>query len=244
MEKFKYNHHYHQSLVYKIFLAEKQEPKMHITFSQALDIIRTIYAATGGLPQIAYIVGWQFDGHDSKYPAWSEVNPRLKREEDATALDSLLWLMREARRYNAIVSVHINMCDAYENSPLWGEYAERDLLARNADGSFAKGALWGGEQSYIICKKREWDSGLARRRIDAFLEMLPIAEAGTVHIDVFAPRESPFHKVTREDDTAAMVEILHYWKSRGVDVTKECSITNWPASCRWLSITISTRRAG
>ena len=51
---------------------------------------------TVGIPKIVYLVGWQYNGHDSKYPAWFEVNERLKRPEDKTALESLKWLMKEA----------------------------------------------------------------------------------------------------------------------------------------------------
>ncbi|PTX95250.1 hypothetical protein DB345_13290 [Spartobacteria bacterium LR76] len=51
--------------------------------------------------------------------------------------------------------------------------------------------------------------------------MLPIAEAGTIHIDVFAPRENPFHQISLEATADAMKEILGYWRERGVDVTKE-----------------------
>jgi hypothetical protein len=149
------------------------------------------------------------------------VNQRLGRAQDKEARDSLLWLMEQARSYNATVSLHINMCDAYENSPLWDEYKRNDLLIRSQDGSLAKGGIWDGEQSYLVCKAREWQSGYAHKRIDALLEMLPISEAGTIHVDVFMARPSPFHSITAEDDLAAMKEILHYWRSRGVDVTTE-----------------------
>jgi hypothetical protein len=44
---------------------------------------------TLGLPKIVYLVGWQFSGHDSKYPSWGVVNESLKRPQDATALGSL-----------------------------------------------------------------------------------------------------------------------------------------------------------
>jgi len=42
---------------------------MHIT--DVLDRIRVIDALTRGIPKIMYLVGWQFQGHDSKYPSWS-----------------------------------------------------------------------------------------------------------------------------------------------------------------------------
>jgi len=57
---------------------------------------------------VPYLVGWQFDGHDSKYPSWAEVNPRLKRPQDPDARASFLWLAEEAKRLNAFVSVHID----------------------------------------------------------------------------------------------------------------------------------------
>lgn len=220
MDRPAYNHEYHQMLVYKIFLARKTGQGC-VTFAQALELIRRVSALTCGLKQIVYLVGWQYQGHDSKYPSWAQVNERLGRAQDRDARDSLLWLMAEARSHNAIVSLHINMCDAYENSPLWDEYQRNDLFIRDQDGNLSKGGIWDGEQSYLVCKAREWQSSHARKRIDALLEMLPISEAGTIHIDVFMARPSPYHAITAEDDVAAMVEILHYWRSRRVDVTTE-----------------------
>jgi hypothetical protein len=118
-----FNHQYHQSLVYKVMNACKPD-HVYQTFEQTLDIIRRTHHLTRGVKQIVYLTGWQYDGHDSKYPAWFEVNPRLARPGEAP-LDSLLWLVREAReKYNTVVSVHINMCDAYDNSPLWQDYVQ------------------------------------------------------------------------------------------------------------------------
>lgn len=216
-----YRHQYHQSLVYKVFMADKQGPTVYLTFADVLEFVRGVHRVTRGVKQILYLVGWQFDGHDSKYPSWTGVNERLKRPEDASARDSLLWLMREAKRYNAVVSLHINMNDAYENSPLWDEYVKRDLLVRNADGTVRKGAMWGGEQSYFICLKKEWECGLARERIDELLEFLPLREAGTVHIDALAPHDCPGQGVKLEEDVVALRQILEYWREQGVDVTKE-----------------------
>jgi len=42
-----------------------------------------------------------------------------------------------------------------------------------------------------------------------------------IHIDTFGPLASPYHGVTIAEDAAAMIEELHYWRSRGVDVTTE-----------------------
>ena len=68
-------HTYHESLVYKIFLAGKGAADSEVLpFANALDVIRRVHNWTAGAKQIAYRVGWQFDGPDSKYPAWSEAN--------------------------------------------------------------------------------------------------------------------------------------------------------------------------
>jgi len=85
------------------------------------------------------------------------------------ARESLLWLMQESKKYNAIVSVHVNMDDAYENSPLWEEYVAKDLLRRNADGSLLRAGIWDGKQSYHVSKPREWECGLSQKRIVVFL---------------------------------------------------------------------------
>jgi hypothetical protein len=105
------------------------------------------------------------------------------------------------------------MSDAYENSPLWDEYVENNLIAKNDDGTLTKAGIWDGEQSYFVNKKREWESGFAKKRIDRFLQYLPeVVEAGTVHIDAlgFAPNE-----------LEAVQQICCYWSSRGIDVTSE-----------------------
>ncbi|MDR1330956.1 MAG: endo-alpha-N-acetylgalactosaminidase family protein [Tannerella sp.] len=232
-------HAYHQTLTMKLFLAEtgaekgegaqlkrrdKGECKVSLNFEQALEVIRKIDHLTLGIPKIIYLVGWQYDGHDSKYPAWDEVNHRLKRPQDRTALESMKWLMEEAFRYNTTVSVHINMFDAYEDSPLWDTYVENGIIARNADGSLRKGE-WGWPISYT----QEWKTGFAQQRIDRICAMLPLKKAGTVHIDAFhtwVPLEpegpvSPYLGYTVEEETETQRKIYKYWRSKGVDVTSE-----------------------
>src|SRR5271154_5319743 len=92
-------HQYDRTMVYKITLGTKltaDKSLVYLRCDQALDVIRRIDNVTCGAPKTVYVVGWQYNGHDSKYPAWGEVNPGIKRPEDATALDSLKWLMAEA----------------------------------------------------------------------------------------------------------------------------------------------------
>ncbi|MDR2848116.1 MAG: NPCBM/NEW2 domain-containing protein, partial [Bacteroidales bacterium] len=235
-----WRHPYHQTLMMKLFLSEidavkgegkqikmrdKGETRVVADFVQALDIIRKIDHLTAGIPKIVYLVGWQYGGHDSKYPAWGEVNPRLKRPQDETALESMKWLMQEAYRYNTTVSVHINMFDAYDDSPLWDTYVSNSIIARNIDGSLRQGE-WGWPVSYT----QEWNTGYAQKRIDDICTMLPLEKAGTIHIDAFhtwAPFTddgspiSPYLGYTAEQETETQRKIFRYWAEKGIDVTSE-----------------------
>jgi hypothetical protein len=117
-----YRHDYSRTWTTKMFLSMpdgKGSSNVRITFEEVLSIISRIDTLTLSVPKIIYLVGWQYNGHDDRYPAFFEVNRALKRADDATAEESLRWLMREARKYHTTVSLHINMTDAYDNSPLW-----------------------------------------------------------------------------------------------------------------------------
>jgi Endo-alpha-N-acetylgalactosaminidase len=235
-------HKYDQTLVMKIFLAERTDGgkgcRVYLTFEQALEVMERLDHITCSAPKIVYLVGWQYNGHDSKYPAWGEVNPRLKRAQDATALDSLRWLMREGRKHNTAVSLHVNMLDAYEDSPLWQEYLAKDIIAKDRNGAPLKGIVWNGQQSYPLSYAREWETGCAKRRIDGLLQMLPeLKEAHTIHIDAFhtyppLPPESqvagfkgisPFLGYGPERECAAQRKTIRYFRDYGLEVTSEHS---------------------
>lgn len=242
------HHNYHQSLTLKLFMSQAKfdgklkrrdngQSELFLTYEQALDVIRKIDNLSLGMPKIIYLVGWQYNGHDSKYPAFFEGNPLLKRKQDTSSLQSLRWLMKESSKYNTTISLHINMLDAYEDSPLWDEYVKNDIIAKNVDGSL-RGCEWGWPISYA----QEWKTGYAKKRIDSLCKLLPIQLAGTIHIDAFhtwAPVPvvdstgkttintkqkgpiSPYLNFTVQDETAAQKNIFNYWASKGVDVTSE-----------------------
>ncbi len=228
---------YHQSLVYKTMNAYKDAEgnlkEVHLTFSQTFELIERIHHMTLGIPQVVYLTGWQYNGHDSKYPAWEEVNEALKRPEDATALDSLRWLMREARaRFGARVSLHINMMDAYEDSPYWDEYVAKDIIAKDLHGNVIPGKQWGGMVSYQMSYTQEWKTGLAQKRIDKLIAMIPeLVESGTIHIDAFLGRRpgkdaidqpiSPYLGYPKEEEAETQRKIYRYWRDQGIDVTSE-----------------------
>lgn len=240
-------HQYHQTFVMKLFMAEapfegkykrddRGDSKLFLNCEQTLDIIKKLDILTLEMPKIVYLVGWQYNGHDSKYPAFFEANPMIKRSQDDNALESLRWLMNEAQKYHTTVSLHINMFDAYQDSPLWQTYLDNNIIAREKDGSIRWGE-WGAPISYA----QEWKLGFTQKRIDRLCEILPVQASGTIHIDAFhtwppIPYQeadgtwkvnlekkviSPFLDYTIEDEEKAQCDIMRYWDSKGVDVTCE-----------------------
>jgi hypothetical protein len=218
-----YIHDYTRALTGKLFLASPRKDQsvsiVNLTFAEALEVIRQIDAMTFGVHKILYLVGWQYLGHDSKYPAWHEVNQALKRPEDKTALDSLLWLFAEAEKYHTTVSLHINMRNAYQNSPLWQAYLDAGVIAMDEKGDPIKDNMWVGGQGFIINCRREWESGLAKKRIDELCAMLPIQKAGTIHIDAMVADADPGHGEALKQVQEGRRQIIRYWRGLGVDVT-------------------------
>jgi len=214
---------------------------VNMTFEQALEVIKGMDALSPGLRKIIYLVGWQYLGHDSKYPAFFAGNEALKRACDKDALVSLRWLMQEARKYNTIVSLHINMFDCYIDSPVYEKYLEADVLAKDRFGELIHGD-WGYKVSYAA----EWRAGLSQWRLDTLCQLLPIAEQGTIHIDAFHNKVpipdangnivgrgspiSPWHAARCGDDAQADIQakknIVGYLDAKGIDVTCEGTVND------------------
>jgi hypothetical protein len=220
-----FNHDYSRTLVMKLFLSapdNKGGTNIYCDLDKTLDLIKQADNLTLGVPKIIYLVGWQYRGHDDKYPAFFEVNPALKRTGDADARESLLRLMKEAKKYHTAISIHINMTDAYENSPLWKEYVDNDLISRNADRSLMVIGNYNGVKAYQINYRNEWEKGFAQMRIDRLLELLPaLKESGSIHIDAWIARENKGAYESSVMEAKYQEKVCKYWRSKGIDVTSE-----------------------
>jgi hypothetical protein len=201
-----------------------------LTYEQALKVIKMVHELTCGIPQVVLLTGWQYEGHDSKYPAWGAASEHLKRDCDATAEESLRWLMREARKYNCLVALHINMFDAYEDSPLFQGYLEKDIIAKDKNGKPIVGNRWWGMDCYHVSYTQEWKHGLAQKRIDDLIAMVPeIRDHHCIYIDAFLGARkadqqgpiSPYLGYGKEEEARTMRKIFRYWRDRGIDVASE-----------------------
>ncbi|MHC4252525.1 MAG: endo-alpha-N-acetylgalactosaminidase family protein [Planctomycetota bacterium] len=204
--------------------------KLFVTFEEGLEVVRRVHNVTCGVPQIVLLTGWQFEGHDSKYPSWAEVNRHLKRPQDETAVESLRWLIREARKYNCLATLHINMFDAYADSPLFQEYLDKDIIAKDKDGKPIVGNRWSGMDCYHVSYTQEWKHGLAQKRIDDLIAMVPeIQENHCVYVDAFLGARkadqqgpiSPYLGHSKEEEGRTQRKIFRYWRDRDIDVASE-----------------------
>lgn len=138
--------------------------------------------------------------------------------------------MREGQKYNTTVSLHINMFDAYEDSPLWETYVKNDIIAKDKDGKVIFGEVHGGQRSSQISYTQEWKLGYAQQRINGLINMIPeLTQSMTIHIDAFHTKRpmgqnepiSPLLAYTMQEEAATQRKIFRYWRNLGFDVTSE-----------------------
>lgn len=220
----KFSYDYTNTMMMKLKMADpdcKGGSIIYCNTEKALEIIKGVDKITLGIKKIIYLVGWQYLGHDDKYPAFFDVNDGIKRPNDKTSYDSLIWLMNEAKKYNTVVSMHINFTDAYADSPLFDEYVEANALIRTASGKPAKIEKYNGKVCYKISYKEEWESGLFKKRVDKFLSLFPIEVAGTVHVDNFQcyVNRAPF--ISAEEMQYYRNLMIDYLREKGIDITSE-----------------------
>lgn len=228
----KFNYDYSKILWMKMFLAkpdyENNTSEVLINFEQALEIIKGIDNITQGIEKIIYLVGWQGLGHDDLYPEMTVINPYLKRECDATAKDSLLWLIKEAKKCNTVISYHGNVADAYKASPTHEEFAKEGAILLHSDGTPAVIEVFNGRAAYKTSYKQYWESGLFKKIFDDFCEAVPVKEAGTVHLDNFCIAENMFPRSDFQAQNDARNKMLDYVISLGIDVTSEYTYRELP----------------
>ncbi|GLX68438.1 endo-alpha-N-acetylgalactosaminidase family protein [Paenibacillus glycanilyticus] len=131
---------YNDKLLYLIGCDNPTYDRPRTTFAECEELIRNISMLTDNAPQIAYLAGFQYEGHDTGYPAVDKVNERLGGHE------GFLRLQRNALERNCLVSLDDNYDDAYMTSPQWDEA----YIARRPDGQLWSSRKWSRDMSYII----------------------------------------------------------------------------------------------
>lgn len=206
-----------QTLTFKIMLRCALEDDHHnLDLGAVAKYLQQIDCISRGLPKVVILGGFQQGGHDHTYPWWMPIDSTLYAPGGLKGKDALLWLMNEAKKYNTNCTFHVNPFDAYMDSPMWDMYVKKDLLCRNADGSLVKGDVWWNRQSYFVNMVNEWNAGVTKQRIDAFLNELPLVkETGVLYFDNLTQYPaSPKHRVTRADQITAIKKAAEYLKEQ------------------------------
>lgn len=224
--KTSFQYDYTRCMTMKIGLAypEKDGKTSHVlmNFEQVLEAVKKIDSITQGITKIYYLVGWQYLGHDDKYPDFFEVNEALKRPCDNTAFESFQWLYNEAKKYNSVISVHINFNDAYENAPSFEEFRKANALIRKRSGKIHAVENYNKRPCYKTDLTVYWDSGLFMRQFDRLLETLPfLTDAKTVHVDNFQCYHNYAPDVSIAQMQQARKKMIEYVRSKGIDITSE-----------------------
>lgn len=203
---------YRNTIWYKVFCASPEG--VFTTFKQALEIAERISYVSNGMPQVMYLVGWQYDGHDTGYPAMDKLNEKLGSREE------LLYLIKTAKeRYNCIVSIHANVDDSYSEHPQW----DSSLIGRDIDGSLMRWEMFNGIQSYHISHTKDVESQSIFRRIDEMLSVVPLER--TIHFDAFRTMNWSWEQDgfigEPEELFCGMLPIKRYMNAKGIDITTE-----------------------
>jgi hypothetical protein len=111
-----------------------------LPFDEVLERIKEFASQTDSAACVMYLLGWQYEGHDSGYPSVDKVN------ENLGGYDHLVNLISEAKKYNVTVTFYDNYDDSYPNHPGW----DPEVICRDPQGNLMKGGVWEGNQSYLI----------------------------------------------------------------------------------------------
>lgn len=136
-------------------------------FLRQLDNIKKFYLATDGFGQMLELKGYQSEGHDSAHPDYSgNYNERAGGKEE------LAFLIKEARKYNAHIGVHINHSESYPEARSFNDRIVTDMPA------------WSWlDQSYFINKEVDMLIGTFEKRLNQLKADLP--DLSFVYLDTY-----------------------------------------------------------
>jgi len=226
-----WNREWSQHYIYQWHLVE-HGPPWHLGFQfgpasvrKTLAQIEKIDRVTRGVPKVILLCGWQqfVEGKvtwDTQFPSFTATDKSFKDDSiGPTPNDAIRWLMREAKKFNTLVSFHLDFALAQQHSALWQKYRDLDLLCKNEKGEIRHYGHWEGR----VHLQREFDAGVFQERLEDFIRAFPeILDTGCVHNDWNCSDTSPWHGYTHEDDTAAMGRCMAWLKqAHGLDTCGE-----------------------
>lgn len=167
------------------------------TFGEAKSLLQELQR--DGIATItAEMVGWNYEGHDGRYPQRFPVNEAAGGE--ALFRDLISW----GKSNGVCISVHDNCYDSYPTADCF----DRDDLVVLSDGHVWRNIPWAGGHAYKICPLR------MRKYLEPhYARMRDLGISGHYYLDAlgaFYPCESPDHPADRETFIRAVRDALLY----------------------------------
>ncbi len=202
------------AIFYKIKINDHRNPDNPSTnLAQTREIIDYIRNITDGIPQIIYLVGWQYDGHDTGYPAFDQLNHRMGTSEELYALSSY------CDSIESVLSIHCNMDDAYKGN----KYFTPEIMGSDFDGSPIFWEIF-GDSAFHISHYKDVKTGSIFKRLEELFSIFPIKRS--IHFD--AMRVTNCNPEWEEEKIGVIEEyelglkpIIQWFNERGVQVTTE-----------------------
>lgn len=148
----------------------ENEPPLFVAcdFKRVIKIMDELHAngVTGATIQL---VGFNYKGHDGRWPQMLPVEPALGGEEGLKAATLT------AKKYGYKLSCHTNTIDAYKIADCFDENA----IAKNADGSLRTGQCWSAGQAYTVCPIKQYQT--VKRHVKAAKKL---GFSGVHYVDV------------------------------------------------------------
>ncbi|MFI5193754.1 MAG: endo-alpha-N-acetylgalactosaminidase family protein [Chitinophagales bacterium] len=206
-----------KSITYKVFMDRPDQSQPSTTLEQLDKIVTAIHNITDGIPQIAYMVGWQYKGHDTGYPALDKWNERLGSHQS-------VYKKSDGYRdhLNTILSYHLNIDDAFKSNKDW----DSSLMATDYDKGpmFWQMSYLKTDSNYHISHYKDVKSGAIFNRLGAFFKTVPVQQV--IHLDAMRtincnPGWEKDSIGVAEELDLGLKPIIQWLKDRGIEVTTE-----------------------
>ena len=189
----------------------KDNPSTNL--SQSRVIIDYFKNITDNIPQIIYLVGWQYDGHDTGYPAFDKLNWRMGTSEELYALS------RYCDSLGSVLSIHNNMDDAYKTN----KYFTPEIMGTDYDGTPIFWEIF-ADSAFHISHYKDVKTGRIFKRLDELFRIFPIHRS--IHFDAMRvtncnPEWEKEKIGVLEEYYLGLKPIAEWFRQKGVLMTTE-----------------------
>lgn len=204
---------YDNTLVYKICPTGYRQPFM--TFEQAADHVRKLSNLTDGMKQVCYLPFFQHEGGDSGHPLMTPIYPPVGDKK------MLLRAMKDAEKYNCILSFHDNLDQADIRAP----WFDPESISRDMHGRFFSGGYWTGVQLVQVSMPNYLPQ--LRKLVAKVVKEYGIHT--TYHLDThsgdtYRYDAHPDRPKNASAFVSARIELAREFEKYGINLTSECLV--------------------